>query len=54
MLEAMAGTGADDQNVRAIRMTVDQEVAVRGVLILADPRFGERRGRPAPGSAAAR
>src|SRR4249919_401996 len=36
MLEAMARTAAQEQHVGPIRVQVDQEIAVRAVLILAD------------------
>ena len=40
MLEPMAAAAADQHDVRHRRMTIDQKVAVRAVLILTDARFG--------------
>src|SRR5438105_4898883 len=42
MLEPVAGTAADEQDVLHTRVEVDQEIAVRAVLVLANARFGER------------
>jgi hypothetical protein len=38
VLEAVAGAGADEQQVRQPGVEIDRQVAVRAVLILADPR----------------
>ncbi len=42
MLEAMAGAAAEQHDVAPMRVQVDQEIAVRAILILADPRLAER------------
>ena len=43
MLEAVAGAGAYQQQVRGRGVVVDQQVAVRAVLVLADALLGELR-----------
>jgi hypothetical protein len=43
MLESVAGTASDKPNILHSRMPVDDEVAVRSLLILAYPRFEQRR-----------
>jgi len=43
VLEAVAGAAADEPHVVALGMPVDQEVAVRGVLVLADLARDQRR-----------
>src|SRR3954469_23197504 len=51
-LEAVAGAAAEEPEVGGFRMTVEEKVAVRGVLVLADPGFHQRRpgkGREAAG-----
>ena len=50
VLEAVARAAADDPHVGPGRMRIDQEVAGRGVLVLADAGVEQRRRRPAPGS----
>src|SRR5947209_19430042 len=44
MFEAVTRAAADKPDVRKHRMTINQEIAVRSVLILADARLKERRG----------
>ena len=41
MLEAVAGASADEKDVVVGWMTVDEKVAVRGVLVLGDARLDE-------------
>ena len=53
----VAGAASSQPDVIEIGMAVDQEIAVRGVLVLADARFDKRRadqGRKAPGQKKAR
>ena len=45
VLEAVARAGADQQHVAPFGVKIDQQVAIRAVLILADPRFVERPAR---------
>ena len=45
VLEAVARTAADEPDVLERGVTVDQKIAVRGVLVLADARLDERRVR---------
>ena len=50
MLEAVPRAAADEQDVGVAGVEIDQQVAVRAILILADPRFVEgaaREGREA-------
>src|SRR5262249_31533592 len=42
MFETVPGPAAHQPDVRPIGMAVDQKIAARRVLVLADPRFGER------------
>src|SRR5438270_1351789 len=41
MLETVARAAAEQQHVWPFRVQVDQEIAVRAVLVLADPRLGQ-------------
>src|SRR5262245_39556860 len=45
MLEPVTRSPADQPHVGEIGMAVTQEIAVRGVFVLADARFDERRVR---------
>src|SRR5262245_51918704 len=45
VLEPVAGSGPDEDRVLPLRMPVDEQVAVRAVLVLAHARFGERARR---------
>jgi hypothetical protein len=42
MLKTVAGSAACDPDVVEGRMTVDEKVAARGVLVLADARLHDR------------
>src|SRR3546814_9692271 len=42
MFEPVAAAAADDPAILPLRMSVDQEMAVVAILILANPPFGER------------
>src|SRR5580658_4230518 len=42
MLEAVPRASADQPDIFAIGMPIDQKIAVRGVLILTDARFDQR------------
>ena len=42
MLEAVARSAADEHDVRVRRVAVDEEIAVRAILILADAALGQR------------
>jgi len=51
VFESVAGAAADKPYILEIRMTVDQEIAIRGVFVLADAGFDD--GRVAQGGEAA-
>ncbi len=42
VLEAVARSAADQHDIGVGRVAVDQKVAVRAILILANPAFGQR------------
>src|SRR5215471_4256282 len=44
MLEAVTGTAAGEPNIVELRMAIDEEIAIPGVLVLADTGLDNGRG----------